>query len=119
MKIKKLKLKKGDTVLVIVGKDRGKRGTIEQAFPKEGKIIITGINIVKHHIKPSRKNPQGGIMDKLAPIDVSNVVIVCPRCSKPSRIGYKYIESQLRGRKSPPAGGKKIRICKKCQESVD
>lgn len=102
-----MKIKKNDNILVISGKDRGKQGKVEHVFPKLNKVTVTGINLSKHHLKPSRKNPQGGIVDKPKPIDVSNIIIVCPRCSKPSRIGFKK------------TGGKKIRICKKCHESLD
>lgn len=108
-----MKFKKGDNVLIIAGKSSGKRGTIEKSFPKKNKILVSGVNIAKHHLKPSRKNPHGGIMDKLAPVDASNAVLVCPRCSKPARIGYK-IAAGTDVKKT-----KKIRICKKCQESVD
>ena len=106
-----MKFRKGDTVLIIAGKDRGKRAVIEKSFPKRNKIVVTGVNIAKHHLKPSRKNPHGGIMDKLAPIDASNAVICCPHCSQPTRLGAKIIESDKRK--------KKMRICKKCQESLD
>jgi len=109
--MKKMKLKKGDLVMIITGKDRGKRATIEKVLPRERKIIVSGVNLAKHHLKPSRKNPHGGIMDKLAPIDSSNAVIICPRCSHPSRIGYKIVQPAKEGLK-------RIRICKKCQESV-
>lgn len=102
-----MKLKKGDNVLIISGKDRGKRGTIEKVFPKIDKVMVTGVNISKHHLKPSRKNPHGGIIDKLSPMTAANMVIVCPRCSRPSRVGYKV------------TSGKKIRICRKCKESLD
>lgn len=102
-----MKFKKGDNVLIIVGKSRGKRGVIEKSFPKENKIVVSGINIAKHHLKPSRKNPHGGIVDKLSPIDTSNIVMICPRCGKPTRIGYRIADK------------KKMRICRKCQESVD
>lgn len=106
-----MKLKKGDAVLVISGKDRGKHGSIEKVIPKENKIVITGVNLAKHHLKPSRKNPHGGIMDKLAPLDASNAILVCPHCSRATRIGYKVITENNRR--------KKIRICKKCQESCE
>ncbi len=102
-----MKVKKGDLIMVISGKDRGKQGKVENVDPKKGKIIVTGINIAKKHLKPSRKSPHGGIIDKLMPIDISNIVIVCPRCSKPTRVAYKITES------------KKLRICKKCKESLD
>lgn len=101
------KLKKGDNVLVISGKDRGKRSVIERVFPKEDKITVVGVNIAKHHLKPSRKNPRGGIIDKITPFDISNVVLVCPRCSNPTRVGYKLTDT------------KKLRICRKCKESLD
>lgn len=101
------KLKKGDNVLVIAGKDKGKHGMIERVFPKIGKITVVGINIAKHHLKPSRKNPRGGIMDKITPFDISNVTLVCPRCSQPTRVGYKITDT------------KKFRICRKCKESLN
>lgn len=102
-----MKLKKGDTVLIISGKDRGKSGKIEKVWPREEKIMVTGANIAKHHLKPSRKNPHGGIIDRLAPINAANAVLVCPRCSRPTRVSYKI------------AAGKKIRLCRKCKESLD
>lgn len=105
-----MKLKKGDTVLIITGKDRGKRGVIEKSFPRGNKIVVTAVNISKHHLKPSRKNPHGGIMDKLTPIDASNAVLICPHCSQPTRLGYKMTEIDKTK--------KKIRICQKCQESL-
>lgn len=103
----KIRIKKGDTVIVNSGKDKGKQGKVDKVYPKSGKVIVSGINITKKHLKPSRKSPHGGIIDKLAPIDYSNVNIICPRCSKPSKISYKSTE------------GKKIRICRKCKESLD
>ncbi len=106
-----MKLKKGDQVLVITGKDQGKRGTIEQVLTKENRLIVSGINLAKRHLKPSRKNPRGGIMEKPLSLDASNAVIVCPHCSRPTRIGYKLVE--VNGKKN------KMRICKKCNESVD
>lgn len=102
-----MKIKKGDNVLIIAGKDRGKRGTVEKVIPKIGKIIVSGVNVAKHHLKPSRKNPHGGIMDKLAPVEASNAIVICPRCGKPTKAGYQITES------------KKIRICRKCKESLD
>ncbi len=105
----KIRLKKGDNVMVISGKDRGKQGVIEKVFPGENKILVIGVNISKHHLKPSRKNPQGGIVNKIAPINCANVMMICPSCGKPTRIGYKISEKQ----------GGKIRICRKCQGSLD
>ncbi|MGA2666963.1 MAG: 50S ribosomal protein L24 [Patescibacteria group bacterium] len=102
-----LKIKKGDTVIINSGKDRGKRGPIEKVFPKKNKVTVVGINVIKKHLKPSRKSPHGGIIDVLAPINASNVTIVCPRCTNPTRVGYQQAE------------GKKMRICRKCKESLD
>lgn len=106
-----MKLKKGDMVLIIAGKDRGKRGNIEKSIPQKNKIMVTGVNISKHHLKPTRKNPQGGIMDKLAAIDASNAILVCPHCGKPARIGYKINPGQEKT--------KKARICKSCQGDLN
>ncbi|GAV23833.1 50S ribosomal protein L24 [Carboxydothermus pertinax] len=104
----KLSVKKGDTVLVIAGKDNGKKGKIVQVIPAENRVIVEGVNIVKRHTRPNQKLPQGGIVEKEAPIHVSNVMVVCPSCGKPTRVGKKFL-----------ADGKKIRICKKCGESLD
>lgn len=103
----KLKIKKGDNVIINSGKDRSKRGAIEQVFPKANKVTVVGVNVAKKHLKPSRKSPHGGIIDKLAPIQVSNVTIICPRCSKPTKVGYVASKD------------KKMRICRKCKESID
>lgn len=102
-----MKVKKGDNVLVISGKDRGKSGIVQKAIPSNNKVIITGINIAKHHLKPSRKNPHGGIVDMVAPIDASNVLVVCPHCSRPVRSSYIKKENL------------KERICKKCRGNLD
>ena len=101
-----MKIKKGDTVLIKTGKDRGKTGKIEQALPKVNKVLISGLNIIKKHTKPSKKHPKGGVIEISAPINVSNVMFLCPKCRKATRIGYKIIQN------------KKNRICKKCGEQV-
>jgi len=99
------KIKKGDLVMVIAGKDRGKKGKVEKVLTKKKKAIVTGINILKKHVRPSNKNPKGGIIEFPAPIDISNLMIICSKCNKPTRIGYKFIKNN-----------QKIRICKKCHE---
>ncbi len=101
-----MKIKKEDTVLVTSGKYRGKTGKIEKALPKIGKVVISGVNIVKKSTKPSRKNPKGGIIDIALPVDVSNLKLICSKCNKAVRVGYKYISN------------KKTRYCKKCSEQV-
>ena len=102
-----MKIKKNDTVLITCGKDRGKSGKVTQSLPKIGKVIIAGLNTVKKHSRPSKKNPQGGIIDLHAPLQASNVIIICPRCNKTTRVGYKLTEKS------------KLRVCKKCGESLD
>jgi large subunit ribosomal protein L24 len=101
-----MKIKKGDIVLVISGKDRQRQGKVIKALPKEGKIVVEGINIKKKHIRPRREGQKGQIVELPAPLDVSNVKLLCPKCKKPTRIGYKI------------ARGEKRRICKKCKEAI-
>ncbi len=103
-----LGIKKEDTVLVTTGKEKGKKGRVLSVMPLKSKLIIEKVNIIKRHMKPSRKYTQGGIIEKEAPIHISNVMLVCPKCSKPTRIGNLLIES-----------GRKVRICKKCTEVID
>lgn len=103
----KLHVKKGDTVQVLSGKDKGKEGKILTALPKKGKVIVEGINKVKRHNKPSQSNPQGGIVTKEAAISSSKVMVVCPKCKKPTRIAHKV------------ENGKSVRVCKHCGEVLD
>ena len=102
-----MKIKKGDNVRVIAGKDFGKSGVIEAVFPLENKIIVKGVALAKKHVKPSRKNPQGGILDINLKIRSSNVMLVCPSCGKPTKVSYKITD------------GHKQRICKKCSQSTE
>jgi large subunit ribosomal protein L24 len=97
-----VKLKKGDEVEVLAGKDIGKRGEVMRVLSGSNKVIVDRVNIAKKHQKPTKATMQGGIIDKEMPIHVSNVGIVCRSCRKPTRIGYRY------------EGVKKIRICRKC-----
>ena len=96
-----LKLRKGDRVQVLQGKDRGKTGSITRVLPNEGKVIVDGINVAKKHQKPTRATMQGGIIDKDMPLPVSNVAIVCSKCG-PTRVGYRIADNEKR------------RVCKKC-----
>ncbi len=106
-----MKIKKNDKVLIISGKDRGKTGKVLRVFPKEGRILVEGVNIVKKHQKPKREGEKGQVIQLPKPIDVSNVKIICPHCGKASRIGYKII---LKDKKQKM----KIRICKKCGQEL-
>jgi len=102
-----MKVKKGDLVRVIAGKDKGKEGKVLRVIPKENKVIVENVHIVKRHQRPTQRLREGGIIEREAPIHASNVMVVCPSCSKPTRIGYKFVEE------------KKVRYCKKCGEIVD
>ena len=106
-----MKIKKNDKALIISGKDRGKTGKILRAFPKEGKILVEGVNIVKKHQKPRREGEKGQIIQLPKPIDVSNVKLICPNCAKPARVGYKIISKDKKQRV-------KTRICKKCGQEI-
>jgi large subunit ribosomal protein L24 len=104
----KLHVKTGDTVVVISGKDKGKKGRILAAFPKDNRVVVEGVNMVKRHTKPNAANPQGGIVTKEAAIHVSNVMIADPKTGEASRIGYKVL-----------ADGTKVRYAKKSGEVID
>ncbi|HEY1074113.1 MAG TPA: 50S ribosomal protein L24 [Patescibacteria group bacterium] len=84
-----MKLKKGDTVLIIAGKDRGKTGKIEAVLPTKGRVLVAGVNAFKKHVKPSAQNPQGGVVEAFRAIDASNVMLLDPETQKPTRIGYQ------------------------------
>ena len=102
-----LKIRKGDRVRVLTGKDRGKEGTVMRALPRDRKVIVDGVNVAKKHQGPTRTTQQGGIIDKDMPLPVANVALVCPSCGKPTRVGYKFDRA-----------GDKIRICRKCEGEI-
>jgi large subunit ribosomal protein L24 len=104
----KLHVKKDDTVFVITGKDKGKKGRVIAAYPRENRVLVEGVNLVKKHAKPSQQNPQGGIVTQEAPIHVSNVMLIDPKSGEPTRIGYKVLDN-----------GKKVRVAKKSGEVID
>jgi len=101
-----MNIKKGDTIYIISGKDRGKTGTVDKVFPEKNKILVAGVNIVKKHAKPTKKNPKGGTVDWPLPFDVSNAMIVCQKCNKATRIKYMFINN------------KKTRMCSRCSSSI-
>ncbi len=103
----KMKIKKGDTVLIIKGKDRGKSGKVIKALPKENRIIIEGLNLVKKHVKPKRAGEKGEIVEIPAPLYISKVKLICPSCKKPTKVGYKFVNDT------------KKRYCKKCKNLID
>lgn len=100
-------VKKGDQAVVISGKEKGKKGKVSQVIPTTGKVVIENINVVSRHKKPRSAQEKGGIMKKAAPIDASNVMVVCPACGKATRVAHKVID------------GEKARVCKKCGASLD
>lgn len=104
----KTHVRRGDTVYVLSGKDRGKRGKILRVFPVKGRVVVEGVNVVKRHQRPTRQVMQGGIVEKEAPIHISNVMLVCPRCNRPTRTGRRQLED-----------GRRVRTCKRCGEVVD
>lgn len=103
-----LGIKKEDTVLVTAGKEKGKKGRVLSVMPVKSQLIIEKVNIIKRHMKPNRKYAQGGIIEKEAPVHISNVILVCPKCGKATRIANLVIES-----------GRKVRTCRKCKEVID
>ena len=119
----KLKIRQGDTVQVLSGKDRGKRGRVIQALPREGRVVVENLNVIKRHTRPrpirdsSRMGgtqiQPGGMIEKAAPLDVSNVMVVCPTCGLPTRVGYKF--------KDVKGETVKVRVCRRvgCGEELD
>jgi large subunit ribosomal protein L24 len=94
-----MKIKKNDMVMIIAGNDKGKTGKILKVFPKSNKVIIEGINMRKRHTKPTQKNPQGGILEKEAPINASNVMMLDPKTNEPTRLGAQIILDEKTGKK--------------------
>ena len=108
MAVKKLHVKKDDLVMVIAGKEKGKSGKVMRVLPERGQVMVESLNIVKRHSRPTRGNAQGGIIEKEAPLDASNVQILCKGCNKPARTGIRVLQD-----------GSKARFCKKCNEILD
>ncbi len=104
-----MKIRAGDTVELISGNDKGLRGTVRIAMPKAQKVVVSGANIVhKHQRRTANMRTEPGIIEMEAPLHVSNVMLVCPRCDEPTRVGYRFA-----------ADGRKVRVCKKCNEEID
>lgn len=108
MSAAKMKIKKGDTVVVITGKDKGVKGEVLKVLPQESRVIVQGVNVAKKHRKPSQLNPQGGIENIELPVHVSNVALADPKDDKPTRVGYKVLKD-----------GKKVRVAKRSGETVE
>jgi len=101
------KVRREDTVQVITGRERGKTGVVRQVMRGEGRVVVTGVNVVKRHMKPRADRP-GGIIEREAPVHVSNVMVVCKSCSKPTRVAFRFRDD-----------GRKIRCCRRCNQPLD
>ena len=103
-----MKIRKNDTVLIIAGKDSGKKGKVRFAYPKDERVVVEGINFIKRHARAVRQAKQAGIIEQEAPIQVSDVMLLCSKCNHPTRVGFRFLE-----------GGKKVRVCLVCHEVID
>mgnify|MGYP001169188480 FL=1 len=101
-------IRKGDSVQVISGNDKGRRSTVLNVFKERGRVIIEGVNMRKHHTRPSSRDPQGGIIEREAPIHISNIMVVCPKTDQPTRIGHKQLDN-----------GKHVRVSARSGEMID
>jgi large subunit ribosomal protein L24 len=103
-----MKIRKDDTVLVIAGKEKGKTGKVRFAYPKKERIVVEGINFIKRHIRARGRVRQAGIIQLEAPIPMSNVMLLCSRCNRPTRLSFRFLED-----------GRKVRVCNRCSEVID
>ena len=101
-----MEIKSGDTILIIAGKDKGKSGKVTEVHPKDNRIIVEGLNIVRKHVRPKKEGEKGQRVEVPRPIDVSNVKIICPKCKQAVRIGHRLMEKS------------KVRTCKKCLQEI-
>ena len=101
------RIKTGDTVKVIAGRDRGRVGKVKKVYPEKKRVLVEEINVVKRHLRARGPNEPAGIVEMAAPIHISNVMLVCPNCGEPTRVGYMRLED-----------GTKVRVCKKCGEVI-
>ena len=103
-----MKIRKNDNVLVIAGKDKGKKGKVRFAYPKDERLLVEGINFVKKHSRARGAVRQAGIMEREAPIHVSNIMLLCVKCDHPTRVGFRFLTD-----------GRKVRVCRSCGEVID
>lgn len=101
-----MKFKKGDTIVVTIGKDKGKKGKVERVFPAKSGVIVPGVNVSKRHMKRRDEKTPGGIIDIVKPIGVGKIALICPSCGKPTRVGYLVSKND------------KVRICRKCNKKI-
>lgn len=103
-----MKIRKNDTVLVIAGKARGKKGKVHLVLPEEQRLVVEGVNIIKRHTRPRPGVRQAGIVEREAPLHLSNVMVMCTKCDRPVRVGFRFLED-----------GRKVRVCRACKEVID
>jgi large subunit ribosomal protein L24 len=103
-----MKIRKEDNVLVISGKDKGKKGKVRFVYPREGRALIEGVNIIKTHSRAKAQVRQAGIIERESPVHLANLMLICTRCNKPVRVGFKTLDD-----------GRKVRICRSCKEAID
>lgn len=119
-----MKLKKGDQVIVTAGKDKGRREKIERIFPDKNKVLLPGVNVYKKHLKPKGEKQPGGIVEINKPLPVASVALVCPKCSQPTRVGYRVEGKTAKGKRVISKGSEKKtllakeRFCRKCQATI-
>ncbi|OGO02219.1 MAG: 50S ribosomal protein L24 [Chloroflexi bacterium RBG_13_53_26] len=102
-----MKIRKNDNVLVVTGKDKGKKGKVRYAYPDEERLIVDGINMVKRHTKARAMARQAGVIEREAPLRVSKVMLICSKCNRPTRVGFRFVEEN------------KVRVCSSCREVID
>jgi len=107
-----MNIKKGDNVKVMTGKDKGKSGKVIQVFPKLGRLVVEGVNIAHKHVRTRRQGEKGQRLEFSAPLSAANVMLVCPKCAKATRIGAKLLSQ-------PDGKSRKVRICRKCKEAIE
>jgi large subunit ribosomal protein L24 len=103
-----MRIRKDDTVVIITGKDRGKKGKVRRAFPSEDRVVVEGLNMIKRHSRARRATRQAGIIEMEAPIHVSDIMLICNKCGNPTRVNFRLLED-----------GKKVRVCNSCREVID
>ena len=103
-----MNIRKNDTVLIIAGKDKGKKGKVRFVYPKDERITVEGINFVKRHARATGRVRQAGVIERESPIHVSDVMLLCGRCNKPTRVGFRFLDD-----------GRKVRFCHSCDEVID
>ncbi len=103
-----MKIRKNDTVLVIAGKDKGKKGKVRFAYPEDELLLVEGINFIKRHMRATKQVRQAGVIEREAPIHMADVMLLCSRCNHPTRVGFRFLED-----------GRKVRFCRSCGEVID